>query len=443
MTSLSKFSFFLRYYPGFIDDLFSKSFPCAIIYYSIVFTLPLWLTCNLYLVGSLLGWLLLFWIIFDQYFRPFILSNEKDSFLRVHWLIVIWTVGTLILLVSLIIGHLDFALGIPLLFKSTIGWAKGWALFPVYLFVGSALPCLNLISRALCVLGFFVCILVPISLLAPILNLPQVLYTGPLLFSPLLSFFDVSLYQIDGVTGALRWRLFTPWPTALGMLGNLYFWICILENNTKWRIFGISGCILMILMSKSRVAAVSILLILFVYLNIFLIRKIYYLFFLSFTSYFLVLLLPKIIGMFNNLWASIASARAASTRVRADLADFALTNWRENAYWWGHGTVVAGPKLVEGMSIGSHHTWLGLLFVKGTIGFLSFLIPFVVGLLFFLCKCIASDEVKYRSCAAVFLTLSIYTFSENLEILIYLYWPAIVVLGTCLSQKDATVTELV
>ena len=42
---------------------------------------------------------------------------------------------------------------------------------------------------------------------------------------------------------------------------------------------------------------------------------------------------------------------------------------------WGHGTVERGPHIVEYMPIGSHHTWNGLLFVKGMVGYAGLAVP--------------------------------------------------------------------
>ena len=276
---------------------------------------------------------------------------------------------------------------------------------------------------------------VSIFLFAPYLNLPEILYVSPLRFAPVSSFFDVALYELDGVTGALRWRLFTPWGPALGLLGSLYFWICLLEKDSKFRFYGLCGCILMILMSKSRAAQGSILLVLIIYCLVGFLRRPVSLFILSACSYASAISFSAIVDFFNNLWYSIASARAASTRVRMELAKIAFAGWREEAFIWGHGIVIEGPKLVEGMPIGSHHTWLGLLFVKGIVGFIAFLIPFLATLIFFLYKSIRSPAIEYRTGLAIILTLLIYTFSENLEILIYLYWPAFVALGACISAN--------
>ena len=42
---------------------------------------------------------------------------------------------------------------------------------------------------------------------------------------------------------------------------------------------------------------------------------------------------------------------------------------------FGHGIVERGSHLVEFMPIGSHHTWNGLLFIKGGVGMLALAVP--------------------------------------------------------------------
>ena len=61
--------------------------------------------------------------------------------------------------------------------------------------------------------------------------------------------------------------------------------------------------------------------------------------------------------------------------MRAALASIAYHRWVTEAPVFGHGIVERGPHLVQYMPIGSHHTWHGLLFVKGAVGFLGLAIP--------------------------------------------------------------------
>jgi hypothetical protein len=92
--------------------------------------------------------------------------------------------------------------------------------------------------------------------------------------------------------------------------------------------------------------------------------------------------------------------------------------------------VERGPHLVEYMPIGSHHSWYGLLFVKGIVGLLALAIPLLVTLIALLRREGGTADTGLR----ILLLLFFYTFGENLEILSYLYWPGIVMLGIALFQ---------
>ena len=107
-----------------------------------------------------------------------------------------------------------------------------------------------------------------------------------------------------------------------------------------------------------------------------------------------------------------------SSRVRATLGRIAVDRWQEEAPVFGHGVVERGPHLVEYMPIGSHHSWYGLLFVKGLAGLLSFALPIVL-------STAVLGKNAYRNPRArvglsMVLLLLLYSFGENLEILAYL-----------------------
>ena len=120
-------------------------------------------------------------------------------------------------------------------------------------------------------------------------------------------------------------------------------------------------------------------------------------------------------------------ARADSSRVRAALGRIAVQRWESEAYWWGHGNVERGPHLVEYMPIGSHHTWYGLLFVKGLVGAIALAVPMAWTAWMLL---IGGRSSKAGvSAFGILMILGLYSLSENLEMLAYLYWPALMVLG--------------
>jgi len=139
----------------------------------------------------------------------------------------------------------------------------------------------------------------------------------------------------------------------------------------------------------------------------------------------------------THTFTQIKEARADSTRVRTTLNEIALYRWETQAPWFGHGVVQPGSHLVEFMPIGSHHNWYGLLFVKGVVGFLSFTIAFVSTGLALLLR--AQLDRTSRLGLGVFLILSFFSFSENIEALAYLTWPAWLLIGIALRKP---LTEL-
>jgi hypothetical protein len=136
-----------------------------------------------------------------------------------------------------------------------------------------------------------------------------------------------------------------------------------------------------------------------------------------------------------DIFQQIKETRPESTRVRATLENIAIQRWRDEAPIWGHGIVESGPKLVEFMPIGTHHSWYGLLFVKGLVGLWALAIPLVsttVYLLFY-----AQRSIHARSALCMLLVFICYSFFENLEILAYLIWPASFWLGMVLKNLQA------
>jgi hypothetical protein len=130
---------------------------------------------------------------------------------------------------------------------------------------------------------------------------------------------------------------------------------------------------------------------------------------------------------FEDATAAFRAARADSSRVRATLQRIAEERWREDAFWWGHGTVAPGPHLVEFMPIGSHHTWYGLLFVKGAVGFMAMLLPLLWQLGLALVD--AARGPRGRLPLGIVLVIVTLSFGENVEIQAYMLWPALMMLG--------------
>ena len=417
------------------DNLQPQNVPERLVWWSIILTYPIWIIGGLYVVGSVLCWLLLVCLLIKILARmDHPEENEEISISPVIWL---WIIGMIIMQVALIAGHVNFNLGTGIIIKSSIGWAKGWAALALYPLAG-ALPIRSSIpTRAICIVGFHTLLIMPLLLLTPNLGLPEVLYVSPLraVGGPGNEFFDVPLYEIDGSTGDLRWRLFAPWGPALGFVGNINFMICLQEKDRKWKILGIIGSILMCFVCKSRLAQLSIILIPLTTAIIARLRQPFMLITLGVVSYLGGIFATSILTAVSDYWEGFKGARAGSTRVRFALKRIAFHRWETEAPIWGHGVVEGGPHLVEYMAIGSHHTWAGVLFVKGLVGFVALAVPMLVTLLDLLRRAASASYRLGSTGLGVIIILFMYTFGENLEILVYLYWPGMLVMGMALQEK--------
>ncbi len=392
-----------------------------LVWWTLTATYPLYFTGALYLSGPVLAWLL-----FALVVKRHIQSPSRRALPLPIWL---WVIGMLVMEVALVVGHLEWQLGTGKLIKSSIGWAKGWALLALFILAGSLSIRPQIVYRAAMVVCRHTLILLPFFVLAWLVGLPSTPYVSPLkiIGGPGPEFFAVSLYEIDPGSGLPRWRLFTPWAPALGFVANIFFLFALQEKERYWRWIGISASIAMILMSQSRLGAVSLIFLALLPIGVRMLRGNWFTLMGAAGSTLVALIGVQMIELAEEFWASFKGARADSTRVRATLARIALQRWQSEAPVWGHGIVERGPHLVEYMPIGSHHSWYGLLFVKGAVGFLALALPLAVSLLTLLCRANRAPLIQTGLGAASLLML--YTFGENLEILAYLIWPALLIIG--------------
>lgn len=402
---------------------------------AIMATWPLWLIGGLYIAGPVLGFLLSGWALLLYYLGP---NMPQERHLpAVPRSIILWVVGMVGLLVILWIGHRDYSLGTGQTIKSSIGWAKGWLLIALFLFAGAVLPIERAaIIRAICKLGGITLIVLPIFLAAPYIGLPGMLWVSPLkiLGGSGPEYFATILYTLEPGTNAPRWQFFAPWSPAAGMIGLIYFLCATEEKNMRWRIIGMVAALAMALLTQSRLALVGMVLLWPIAFGVSLLnRPILWLAgapLLMLAGWFAL----DIIDFGTALQADFAGARADSTRVREALGRIAVERWKNEAFWFGHGVVERGPHLVEYMPIGSHHSWYGLLFVKGLSGLFMLAIPLATTLFILLRKCLFEHHARLP--LALVLLMVMYSFGENLESLAYLYWPALIIIGQSLQSDN-------
>lgn len=400
------------------------NFEERVILCSITYTFVFYLLGALYLVAPIIGWSLL-GVVIGRWAMASDIQHQNA-----RWLIYCWVLCALMLEIVLVFGHIDFNLGFGKILKSTIGWAKGWALLSVFIVLGFSLNIrYQAVCRAACVIGLLAILLTPFLIMAYALSLPDHLYVSPLkaLGGAGDEFFTVILYEIDPSNGSPRWRFFAPWAPAVGLVANIYFLCAWFEKDHKWRVFGLLGNALMITMAASRMGMIVMLIVPLAVWGLSRLTRPWLMMSVALGIMVLVIFYEPIIYAIMTLFEDIKSARADSTRVRAALANIALYRWQSEAYWFGHGVVESGSHLVEFMPIGSHHNWYGLLFVKGMVGFLSFLIPFVLTVGVLLIK--AQYQVSARLALGMCLIVGFFSMSENIEALAYMTWPAWLLIG--------------
>ncbi|MGJ3245968.1 MAG: O-antigen ligase family protein [Elainellaceae cyanobacterium] len=406
-----------------------QNFPESLIWYSMILTYLLYLVGGLYVLGPVLAVVLLGYLVYRWWYQTD--STPESDRIEIPWIIWVWVAGMLVELVALVVAHLNFDLGTSTMIKSSIGWAKGWALLAIFPMIG----CLNIrpqvIYRATCIVGLQTIIVTPFLYLSHFIGLRSLLYTSPLsvLADPL--FFQVRLFFAD--FEGFRLTYFAPWSPAAGMMGNIYFFLALQEKDPKWRWIGVAGSLLMCFLSKARAAPLGLVCVAIAVLAVRYLAKPLFLILLGVATTVAGMVAPMLISAASAYWSNFRSARANSTRVRETLQEIALYRWWNEAPIWGHGVVERGPKLVEFKPIGTHHTIFSLLFVKGIVGLIAFAIPMVLSIVDLVIRAQQSRTALVGF--SVILLMTFYSFSANLEVLAYLFWPGLVVMGIAFAEK--------
>jgi hypothetical protein len=396
---------------------------------AVMFTYPIYAIGGLYITGSALAWLVLAMVAL----RAFV--EGGNPFSSVPILVWVWIVGMLMMLISLLIAHSQWYLGTTQTIKSSVGWAKGWALIGLFPLLGAIVNIRpEKLIRVVCIVAKHSMIFGAITFVLYLVNTPGLLFVSPLqiIGGSGDNFFMVSLYGTNPEIGAGRWQFFAPWAPAAGFLSCIFVIFCLQEQDKKWRNWGLAGCVVMALLSQSRAGWAIFVFIVPTFLFAKHMKNPWILLTLGLMLPLILVLGEPVYEWVMNTFQQIKEARPASTRVRAALENLAVQRWRDEAPIWGHGMVESGPKLVEFMPIGSHHTWFGLLFVKGAVGFIALAIP--MGLTLIYLFIFAAQNIQARAALCMLVVFTCYSFFENLEILAYLYWPALFWLGMALKN---------
>lgn len=410
-----------------------QNFEERLIWYSIIGTYVFYFLGLIYLVNFLLGWILFLYLCKQLWNQTKHTPNEKR--INVSWIHWLWLVCILVIALATIIGCIDSNVGTNQTLRALINWFTDWALLALFPLIG----CLNirpkLIYRAVCILCLQSLVLIPIFYLTWILHLPEQLYSSPIerLIQNGQLFYTVNLYGVEYGTNNLRLFLFAPWGPALGLIGNIYFFLALEEPNKRWRWLGIIGSLAMSIVSVSRLSFIAVPIVFILSLFLSKITKATTPIAIGVISFLSGIFSTIILGATRDAYDIFHNARPDSSRVHEALAEIASERWQE-APLWGHGVrEVPGPAVVVGMPIGSHHTWFGLLFVKGLVGFIAFLVPILLSFIVLLIK--AQKSTTARVALSFLMTLLLFTFNDSQETLAYLYYPGLIIMGIAFKAK--------
>ncbi len=402
----------------------------------IVGTWALWAVGAVYHVYPLLAW----YLAGLAFARRMALTSDDRPLQPIPIGVWLWIAGAITMAIALVIGHINYDFGPLEILKSLFGWAKGWALFALLPFAGATLRIRpQVLFRAMNILSLQTLALTPLFLLAAAANLPPVLYISPLMYlgGGGEAFFEVGTHWIDPGANDVRLRYFAPWAPAAALVAQIGLVMGLFDRDWRWRAVGILSALVVCYCAKSRLSLVAIPLLLIAIPALSQLHRPVITAMTGFVAVFGALFFTSIQRIIDQAITAFTSARADSSRVRATLQRIAQHRWANEAPWFGHGAVERGPHLVEFMPIGSHHTWNGLLFVKGAVGFGAHAIP--LAWTFIACVIKAQKDRTARAALGVTLVLFVNSFGENLEILAYLTWPGLLLIGIAMRRRTVSI----
>jgi hypothetical protein len=413
-----------------------------LIWFQCLFIYPIYLSGSLFLWNIIQLWILVGYVIFCQikiYFEP---ENQKISHEIRSWrsapsVLWGWLISMVMMGILILVGLYENGYNSNELLRSSLGWLGDWALLGFYPVLGYLLPIRpTVIYRSACVIAAQSLVVIPICYGAYLLKLPGLIYLSPLerIIQNGAIYYAISWYTREVDSDGIRLILFTPWGPALGLMGCLFFFYTVQEDQLIWKGLGIIGSLAMLLTSVSRGAY------LFLPMTIVIVWVIKNLSWIQFelslgVSCFIgglgsTLLLDR----FQDFLGGVKSARKSSSQLRAELERVALDRWMDSPLF-GHGKQTPGPDFLKHMPIGSHHTWIGLLFTQGLTGLFLFLIPLVWSLIGLSLKIKSNPVAGVAFSGLLLITFS--SFSDNIEKMAYLYWSTFLLIGIAYRRTSS------
>lgn len=414
-----------------------------IVWYAILGTYGFYFTGTLFFAGVIVAYALLACLcirLWEQDDR-----TPLSQRITISWTVWIWAIGMLIEEVALIFGHLTFNLGLVTIIKSSALWTTGWAVIGVAVLVGSLRIRPEIIYRAVCILCLQTIILFPLFYIGFIFKINNgLIYPTPL---ESLSLGDIARVQArwygmdEG--GTPRLTFFGSYVTVTGLAGNIFFCIVQQEASKKWRWIGIIGSLMLCIFTRARLAILCLITAFLITRLIRYIAKPLFLILSGFTLAFSGFIAPVFLNFVTAFWNSIRDMRASSTDSRELITRVALYRFKDSPIW-GHGVTNKGTQLLaHHPPVGTHNTIIGLLYVKGLIGLVAFVIPMIISLSQLSFRVLKDQLSKGLTFLGFQITLimSIYSFGATIDSSAYLTWPGWLILGMALNRESQLLRE--
>lgn len=289
---------------------------------------------------------------------------------------------------------------------------------------------------------------------ASILGIQTFLYVGVALVASLLgwnfSFFSViprtsilpeeyflvTLWGGEVATGEVRPVAFTPYATYAGAVSCIYALLSLGEKRLWLRWCGFSGWLLLDIFSLARTAWIALICALGVVLLLRIPKRL-----VAATIGCGLLggaiLMPFLYSVGDDFFTRLEQMRPTSTEVRHNLRTIAYEEWRFGGRpLEGIGQSIPGGTVVADMPIGTHDTLNTNLMLRGVLGLGMIALP----LLFSLVYGVVHQRTMTDSIAIASLgVLVLYTYSESFEGIIQYCWPVLLLVGSLLAPKNASV----
>ncbi len=408
--------------------------PETLIWYYIIGTYAIYYIGGLYLFAPLLaifltGYLLKKWWLQTP-------DTPEQERVRVSIPAWVWLICVGVIAIAALVGGISADLPTSkIIFTLVNRWFRTFALMALFPLIGHLQIRPQLIYRAACIFCIQSLVLVLLfTLLSNLFNSSIYSFVSPLSkFGGGELYYDVRLFGAVIDVSEKRLQMIAPWPPALGLVGDIFFCLCMQEKEKKLKILGMMGAAALVISSVSRAAIVCLPLIPIISWLLASFASSWIMFFISGIILSGTIFLSEIKDKVDEFATAVNEYRGGSSKARDLLKQLALDGWRESPIW-GHGTMTEnGPASVGFRGIGSHHTWYGILYAYGIVA----AIPFAIALLWSLFDLITKVGTHKHANAGICILFVLLIFStvDNIDTLTYLYWPGLVVLGIAFNEE--------